>query len=123
MVSSISRVVIAGTAALAVAAFVACGSDSDSGGSAAGEGGAGQTVVIKNFKFEPANLKVAQGAKITVRNEDDAPHTLTANDRSFDTGNIDGNGQKEVTPTKAGQVSYKCDIHQYMTGVIQVSGS
>lgn len=108
---------------LAVTALAACGGDSDSGGSATGGAGSGPTVVIKDFKFEPANVKVAPGAKVTVKNEDSAAHTLTADDRSFDTGNIEGKAQKDITASKPGQVSYKCDIHQYMTGVIQVSGS
>lgn len=118
--------------ALAMAGLVACGEDSGSGGSSSGGSGSnsssnggtgtGQTVVIRDFKYEPANLKVAPGAKVTVKNEDAAPHTLTADDRSFDTGNIEGKGQKEITAGKAGSISYKCDIHQYMTGVIQVGG-
>jgi plastocyanin len=107
-------------ATLAVATFAACGGDSDSGGSATGEA---QTIVIKDFKFEPANLKVAPGAKVTVKNEDGAAHTVTAGDGSFDTGNLEAKAQKEITVSKAGQISYRCDIHQYMTGVIQVNGS
>ena len=61
--------------------------------------------------------------KVAVKNEDAASHTLTADDHSFDTGNIEGKGQKEITAPRAGRVTFKCDIHQYMTGVIQVSGS
>ncbi len=122
------RIALAGVGTLVMAGFAACGGDGgsssrDAGGGATGGAGAGQTVVIKDFKFEPANLKVAPGTQVTVKNEDSAAHTLTAVDRSFDTGNIEGNGQKEITVSKAGQVTYKCDIHQYMTGVIQVTGS
>nr|MDQ3571104.1 cupredoxin domain-containing protein [Actinomycetota bacterium] len=83
----------------------------------------GQTIVIKDFKFEPKTLEVAPGAEVTVKNEDGAAHTVTAGDRSFDTGNIAGSAQKEITVPGAGQVSYRCDIHQYMTGVIQIRGS
>ncbi len=123
-----SKTALTGVATLAVAALAACGNDSGSGGGASGggasgAGGAGQTLVIKDFKYEPATLMVAPGAKITVKNEDGAAHTVTAGDGSFDTGNIEGKAQKEITVSKAGQISYKCDIHQYMTGVIQVSGS
>jgi len=117
------RLSLAGAATLLMTVFAACGGESDSSGGATGEGGAAQTVVIKNFKFEPANLKVAPGAKITVKNEDGAAHTVTASDGSFDTGNIEAKAQKEITVSKSGQVSYRCDIHQYMTGVIQVSNS
>lgn len=116
-----SKIALAGVATLVMAALAACGGEG-AGGGATGAG-ATQTVVIKDFKFAPANLKVAPGTKLTVKNEDDAAHTLTANDGSFDTGNIAPKAQKEITVPKAGQVSYRCDIHQYMTGVIQVSGS
>ena len=104
----------------------ACGGD-DGSTEVAPQGGtggsAGATLVIKDFTFQPTNLTVASGAKIVARNEDGTAHTLTADDRSFGTGNIEGKAQKELIVSKAGQISYKCDIHQYMTGVIQVTGS
>ncbi len=113
------------TALMALTAWTACGDDSgDGAGSGGGSGGpSGQAIVIKDFKFEPQTLQVAPGAKVTVKNEDGAAHTVTAGDGSFDTGSITGSGQAEVAAPGAGQVSYRCDIHQYMTGVIQVSSS
>lgn len=116
-------------AALAALAWSACGSDDagsggDSpGGSGGGSPSTGQALVMKNFNFQPSTLEVPAGATVMVKNEDGDAHTATADDRSFDTGNIEGMGQKEITVTKAGQIAYKCDIHPYMTGVIQVSGS
>jgi plastocyanin len=116
--------VVGMTAALALPG---CGGDSESSGGepagsapAAPAGASGQTLVIKDFKFQPATLQVRPGAKILVRNEDDSVHTVTADDGSLDTGNIDGMAQKELTAPPSGRVRYKCDIHQYMTGVIQV---
>jgi plastocyanin len=99
-------------------------------GSTAGAGGgssstaaptAPETIVIKNFAFEPASLTVAPGAKITVINEDQAPHTVTANDKSFDTGTIAGGKRAEVSaPSKPGNYPYICSIHQYMVGTLTV---
>jgi plastocyanin len=125
--SAFSSIRPAGLAALAaMIALGACGGDdgsTDVAPQGSTGGSVGQTLVIKDFTFQPANLTVAPGAKIVVRNEDGTAHTVTANDRSFDTGNIEGKAQKELTVSKAGQISYKCAIHQYMTGVIQVTGS
>ena len=40
------------------------------------------TVVIKNFTFTPTPLTVAPGTKMMI-NQDQAPHTVAANDKSF----------------------------------------
>ncbi|MGH3718790.1 MAG: cupredoxin domain-containing protein [Pseudonocardiaceae bacterium] len=82
---------------------------------------ASATVVMKNFTFMPASLTVAPGTRITVTNEDQAPHTVTANDKSFDTGRISGGERGEITaPTKPGSYPYICTIHPYMTGTLIV---
>jgi plastocyanin len=79
------------------------------------------TIVISNFAYGPSSLTVAPGTKITVMNKDQAPHTVTANDKSFDTGTISGGQQGEMTaPTKPGTYPYTCTIHQYMTGTLIV---
>jgi plastocyanin len=46
------------------------------------------TIVIKNFVFGSASLAVVPGTKISVVNQDRAPHTITAVNKSFDTGTI-----------------------------------
>jgi plastocyanin len=104
---------------------VGCGAGA--GNSAGGGGGqtttpsAPDTIVIKNFAFVPDSLTVAPATKITVINEDQAPHTVTANDKSFDTGTIAGGQRGEFTaPTKPGTYPYICTIHQYMTGTLIV---
>ena len=98
-----------------------------SGGASSSVGGGGgaaptpDTIVIKNFTYEPATLTVAPGATITVINQDSAPHTLTAGDKSFDSGTIAGGQRGTVTaPTKPDSYSYICTIHQYMTGTLIV---
>ncbi|HEY2763692.1 MAG TPA: cupredoxin domain-containing protein [Pseudonocardiaceae bacterium] len=101
---------------------VGCGGTTGSGeggGSAAAP--AANTVVIKSFAFQPDTLTVAPGTKITVLNQDQASHTVTADDKSFDTGKVAGGQRAEITaPGKPGKYSYVCSIHQYMTGTLTV---
>ena len=79
------------------------------------------TIEIKNFTYMPTPLTVAPGTKITVINQDRAPHTVTADDKSFDSGTISGGQRGEVTaPSKPGSHSYICTIHQYMKGTLIV---
>ncbi|MEO7194085.1 MAG: cupredoxin domain-containing protein [Pseudonocardiaceae bacterium] len=99
---------------------MSCGSAA-SGSAASGAPTAPNTVVIKNFTFMPASLTVAPGTKITVMNEDQATHTFTARDKSFDSGHISGGQRAEVTaPSKPGTYPYICEIHQYMSGTLIV---
>jgi plastocyanin len=109
----------------------ACGSDSDSdgdsGASASGEmsnaaaGMSGKVLTIKDFTFSPEPLTVAEGTVINVVNEDDAPHTATARDDSFDTGELGKGESSEITLSESGEFAYQCDIHDYMQGVIRVN--
>ncbi|MGW6156296.1 cupredoxin domain-containing protein [Streptomyces sp. NPDC055144] len=78
-------------------------------------------VTIKNFAFHPAKFEVSPGTKITVTNEDSATHTLTADDKSFDTGNLaQGESATITAPSKPGSYSYICTIHPNMKGTLTV---
>ena len=55
-----------------------------------------------------------------VANEDGTNHSMTADDGSFDT-TIFSSGSKPITFTKAGEIKVHCEIHNFMTGVIQVT--
>ena len=113
---SVLRRVLLGASAVALLA-TACGGGSDGGGAAAG----GSTVVISNFEFAPETLNVKVGDTITVENKDSADHTVTAVDKSFDTGRF-GAGTKTFTVTKPGRFEYVCDVHPFMAHkFIQVS--
>lgn len=117
------RLVLGAALSLAVVAG-ACGGDSDTAGTAtpAGPGGGGMTLTIKDFTFSPEPLKVPKGAVVKVTNEDDAAHTVTADDgRAFDTGSLGQGDSKEITLSEAGEFPYHCSIHDYMKGVIQVT--
>src|SRR5438132_2224866 len=59
-------------------------------------------VTIKGFAYKPSKLTLAAGTTIEVTNKDSEPHTLTADDKSFDTGNLDKGRSKRITLTTAG---------------------
>ena len=71
--------------------------------------------------FHPNPLTARVGQTITVANGDTTAHTVTADDHSFDSGTIAAGSSQQVTLTKAGTFPFHCSIHNFMTGVIQVS--
>ena len=95
--------------------------DTDDSGSDDGGGGGGGEITIEGFKFSAATA--APGDKVTVSNNDGSAHTVTADDDSFDSGNVDGNGKGSITaPDKAGEYPFHCDIHTSMKGTLTVEG-
>jgi len=85
--------------------------------------GASDSITIQNFKFNPDPLSVKQGAKVTVAILDDGvPHSVTADDGSFDTGIFTkGDGPKTITISKGGTIHYHCQVHSFMKGTINAS--
>ena len=63
---------------------------------------------------------VSPGAALTVawKNTDGTTHRIVANDNSFDTGNIGGNGKSATVTVPAAGINYHCSIHPGMTGAI-----
>ena len=94
----------------------ACGGSGDGGAASAAA-----TITISNFDFAPETLEVKVGDTITVDNRDSAEHTVTATDRSFDTGPF--TGRATFTVTKAGRFEYACEVHPFMPRrLIRVAG-
>jgi plastocyanin len=77
-------------------------------------------VHIKNFMFVPATVTVAPGTAITFVNDDEEPHTVTANDKSFDSEGLDTNQKFTHTFAKAGTYMFFCEVHPYMHGTVIV---
>jgi plastocyanin len=80
----------------------------------------GTSVSIVNMSFSPANLTVAVGSTVKWTNNDAMTHTVTADNASFDSGNIAGGGTFSKTFSTAGSYPYHCTIHPGMTGTITV---
>ena len=83
------------------------------------------------LRFDPSELTVAAGTTLLVANVGGKPHTLTADDGSFDTGIIDPGAEggrfagknASVTLNQAGTFKFHCEIHPAaMKGVVTVTG-
>ena len=87
---------------------------------AASPGAAAPVVDTKNFAYLPATLTVAAGTKVVFKNSDSTAHTISASDKSFDSGNMDQGATWSHVFTKAGTYTYTCAYHSYMQGTIVV---
>ncbi|MDR3665335.1 MAG: plastocyanin/azurin family copper-binding protein [Ignavibacteriaceae bacterium] len=77
-------------------------------------------VTIDNFSFNPKELTVAAGTKVTWVNHDDVPHTVVSTDKSFKSDALDTNDQYSHTFSQTGVYEYYCSVHPRMTGKIIV---
>ncbi|MDB5070605.1 MAG: putative Cupredoxin [Candidatus Eremiobacteraeota bacterium] len=92
-----------------------------SASAAASPAPAAVTVVhIKNFKYVPDTVTIHPGGAVKFIEDDDTPHTVTASDRSYDSGNLDKGQSWTHTFAKEGTYKYFCAYHTYMTGTITV---
>lgn len=104
-------------ALLVVPVLGACGDDSDDDETSDTAGG----VTVENTAFSPSSLSVKAGDSVTWTFKDSFTHTVTADDKSFDSGGkTDGDTFEHTFPT-AGTFTYKCTIHTTMTGTVTVS--
>ena len=78
-------------------------------------------VDISGFAFGPAELQIAAGTTVTWTNQDAASHTVTADDGSFDSGNLTTGQTFSQTFDTPGTYTYHCNIHPSMTATIVVS--
>ncbi|MCK9518795.1 MAG: cupredoxin family copper-binding protein [Dehalococcoidia bacterium] len=80
-------------------------------------------VNIQGFAFAPANVAVNVGDSVTWTNSDTVPHTATADDGSFNTGNLNTGASGSVTFNTAGTFAYFCAIHPSMRGTVVVTAA
>jgi plastocyanin len=78
---------------------------------------------IRDFAFAPATLSVPVGSTVTWRNTGEAPHTVTAEDGSFDSDMIAAGGSWARTFQTAGSFSYVCAFHPDMAGTVTVTSA
>jgi plastocyanin len=85
--------------------------------------GAEHEVQITDSTFSPATLTIAVGDTVTWRNADDRPHTVTARDGTFDSGNLDEGQGFSFTFTEPGTYAYLCEYHPEMQATIVVEAA
>lgn len=109
------------------AGAAACGGGDDGGSADPGQspggdaGAAVDKIDIEDFAFKPKNATASMGTAITWTQKDGSPHTVTAKDKSFDSGELTEVGKSfSHTFSTAGTFDYVCTIHQSMTGTVTV---
>src|SRR5208282_3798201 len=82
----------------------------------------GSGINMKLLGYTPANITVVIGVNNTVKwtNNDNMPHTVTAVDGSFDSGNLNRGKLFVYTFTKPGRFVYYCTYHPWMGGTVTV---
>lgn len=103
----------------------AVGCSSSKGSSSAAGGSSGTTtdkIDVKDFSFKPSKTTVKVGTSVTWTMQDSqTTHTVTATDGSFDSGDLSAVGKTfSHTFGSAGTFTYKCSIHNSMTGTVVV---
>jgi len=105
---------------VACAALAAVPSGAPAASPAPGASAAPIVVHIKDFKYDPTPLTIHVNDTVTFVNDDDEPHTVTADDKSFDSDGLDTSQTWKHTFTKAGTYSYFCEVHPFMKASIIV---
>ena len=77
-------------------------------------------VVLRNTTFVPGRIQITAGTTVVWRNEDQLIHTVTANDKSFDSGLLQPGRTYRRTFERPGQYPYYCLPHPFMKGVVVV---
>lgn len=75
---------------------------------------------MTGVRFEPQRLTSAAGDTIEWVNDDLVPHTASAADSSWDSGDLPPGARWRITLARAGRVPYGCRYHPTMTGEIEV---
>ena len=66
--------------------------------------------------------RAAPGTGVSWSNEDDDPHTVTADDRSFDSKGLGQGETYRRVFAVPGRYPYHCAAHPFMKGVVIVTG-
>ena len=88
----------------------------DNGGGSAG----GTQANIENFAFDPKQITAKVGETVTWRNDDGTAHTVTADDGSFDSGNLATEKTFSQKFDKPGTYKYHCALHSSMIATVMV---
>jgi plastocyanin len=80
-------------------------------------------VHIKDFAYHPPTIHIHVGESVEFINDDGDAHTVTAVDKTFDSGGLDTHETWTKTFTNVGSYEYFCALHPYMKAVVVVTAS
>lgn len=75
-------------------------------------------VYMKNSSFSPALMTLTAGKPVAWINDDNLVHRVTADDGSFDSGDMQPGATFSRTFNMPGTFPYHCKYHKGMTGTI-----
>jgi len=81
------------------------------------------SVRMAGSRFEPSTLTIAVGETVRWFNDDALPHTVSATDGSWDSGNLAPGQAFDRRFDTAGSYPYLCRYHPGMVATIEVGGS
>jgi plastocyanin len=82
----------------------------------------GRTIRMRNFRFAPMDVRIAQGAAVTFVNESDDTHTATCVQcvSNVDTGDVQPGLSKTVTFRLPGTYIFACRYHQTRNMIMRI---
>jgi len=89
-------------------------------GSGNNGGNTGNNISIKNFAFSVSTETVSSGTAVKWTNNDATAHTVTADDGSFNSGELASGQSYTHTFDSIGTYGYHCTYHPMMTASVVV---
>jgi plastocyanin len=122
---ALAGVVVAPPPAQPAVAAGSAGSAGASSGAAAAGGGVGQTyqIQVKDNSFSPSTVQARVGDTIVWTNAGKMPHTVTANDGSFNHTPLSPGETFSYALRAQGTVAYVCSFHPGMSGTLVVGAA
>ena len=78
------------------------------------------TVDVVDYLYQPQRVQISPGSTLSFSNGGTIVHTATAQDNSWDTGDIAPGQTSSVTFNSAGTFTYSCTPHPWMIGQVIV---
>lgn len=95
---------------------------SSTAAAASSSSGGGVAIKMQNIAFDPKDVTVKVGQKVTWTNDDSVDHNVTSQSgESIKSDNFGKGATFSFTPTKAGTIKYVCTIHPGMTATLTVT--
>lgn len=86
-------------------------------------GGKVEQAGMRGMAFTPNRIEIEAGTTVTWKNNDPLAHTVTAADRSFDSGLIQPGASWSYTFTRPGTYDFSCTPHPFMKGLVVVKAA
>ena len=84
------------------------------------------TADVEDYRFAPTEVRIEPGDRVRWTNRGEKVHTVSSDDpgaEDFDSGRLGTGDEYTHTFSKPGRFAYHCEIHDSMSGVIEVGGS